>query len=77
MRTWIKARKKNQHAPNDPLSVQSTTGTTSVLCASWECGKPRQKHAIGKGKACYTKGQYICNSIWKKAEQGMKTWVKA
>ena len=69
--------KKDQSASSNQHSVQNITGTTSVLCAGRESDNLGQKKDMLRNETCHTKGYEICNLIWKRADQGMKTWIKA
>ena len=80
---WKKADQGMNTWKSSP--VPDTNRTSSVLCAGWESWKTERKQftlpkSFGqlttKSRACYQKGQELCDLIWKRADQGMKTWKR-
>ena len=76
MKTWTRAKASSSSTKKSPPG-QSTASTTPVHCAGGNVGNSEQENVIEEGKTCYSEGQDICNLIWNRVDQGMKTWTKA
>ena len=75
MKTWKNIPKGSSISSNQQ-SVKNLTGTTSVQCAGWESEGQGQKPEKPVGEIWPIKKKSECNLIWKRADQGMKTWRK-
>ena len=46
-------------------------------CDGGNVGRQEQENVIEEGKTCYLEGQDVCNLIWNRVDQGVKTWTEA